>query len=108
MGDAARQDAHNGPSICWNEECTMLMRRWMWIVWPAFLAAGLMEVLVFAFVDPQELTWLGQPADISRLGVCSIAFFLFWGIAMLASGMTCLLSLSARDLNETGSQAASA
>lgn len=38
----------------------MLAQRWMWIAWPAFLAAAVMEMLVFAFVDPLELHWLGD------------------------------------------------
>ena len=30
----------------------MISRCMMWVIWPAFLMAGLMEVLVFAMVDP--------------------------------------------------------
>ena len=33
----------------------MLSQRIMWIVWPAFLVAGVLEVLVFAMVDPQDI-----------------------------------------------------
>ena len=32
----------------------MWTQRLMWIAWPAFLMAGVLEVLVFAFVDPQD------------------------------------------------------
>lgn len=77
----------------------MLLRRWMWIAWPAFLAAGVMEMLVFAAVDPLEISWLEQFAPVSRLGVCSIAFFLFWAIIMMASAMTSLLALTPSELN---------
>ena len=38
-------------------------RRWMWIVWPAFLAAAIMEMVVFAFVDPLDVHWLGAPGS---------------------------------------------
>lgn len=78
----------------------MLLRRWMWIAWPAFLAAAAMEMLVFAFVDPLELRWLQfQSFEVSRLGVCTAAFFLFWLIAMMASAMTSVLTLSSQELN---------
>ena len=33
----------------------MLTQRWMWIAWPAFLVAAVLEMVVFAFVDPAEL-----------------------------------------------------
>lgn len=77
----------------------MLSQRLMWIVWPAFLVAGLLEILVFAMVDPQDLQWFGQPVELSRQGVYTVAFFVFWGITMLASGLTSLLSMSPFEVN---------
>ncbi|WP_291585699.1 hypothetical protein [Comamonas sp. UBA7528] len=77
----------------------MLLRRWMWIAWPAFLAAGVMEMLVFAVVDPLEMQWLSAYIEVSRLGVCTVAFFVFWAIIMMASAMTSLLALSPQELN---------
>ena len=77
----------------------MLLRRWMWIAWPAFLAAGVMEMLVFALGDPLEIQWLASTGDVSRLGVCTVAFFVFWAIIMMASAMTSLLALSPEELN---------
>ena len=64
----------------------------MCIVWPAFLAACLLQGLVFAVVDPMELEWFGRPLPWSRQGVSTAAFFLFWGATGLASLMTVLLS----------------
>lgn len=78
----------------------MLLRRWMWIAWPAFLAAGVMEMLVFAVVDPLEMQWLSVYIEVSRLGVCTVAFFVFWAIIMMASAMTSLLALSPQELND--------
>ena len=77
----------------------MLGQRIMWIMWLAFLVAGLLEVLVFAMVDPQDLHWFGQPVELSRQGVYTLAFFAFWAIAMLASGLTTLLSMSPFEVN---------
>jgi len=77
----------------------MLLQRMMWIVWPAFLMAGVLEVLVFAMVDPQDLHWLGQPLEFSRQSVYSVAFFVFWGITMVSSGLTTLLAMSPFEVN---------
>lgn len=77
----------------------MVSQRWMWIVWPAFLVAGILEVLVFAMVDPQDIHWFGQPVELSRQGVYTLAFFVFWMVAMLSSGLTTLLSMSPFEVN---------
>jgi len=52
-------------------------QRWMWIAWPAFLMAGVLEMLVFALVDPQDLQWFGHPLAMSREGIYTIAFLSF-------------------------------
>lgn len=77
----------------------MLSQRLMWIAWPAFLVAGVLEVLVFAMVDPQDLHWFGRPMELSRQGVYTVSFFVFWIIAMLSSGLTTLLSMSPFEVN---------
>lgn len=77
----------------------MSAQRWMWITWPAFLVAGLMEVLVFAFVDPQDLHWFGRDLDLSRQAIYTLSFFMFWGLAMLSSALTTLLGLSSAEVN---------
>jgi hypothetical protein len=77
----------------------MLAHRWMWITWPSFLVAGLLEVLVFALVDPHDLHWFGQDLDLSRQAIYTLAFFAFWALAMLSSALTALLGLSSADLN---------
>lgn len=77
----------------------MLQQRLMWIAWPAFLVAGVLEVLVFAMVDPQDLQWFGQPLDWSRQAVYTVAFFVFWGITMVSSTLTTLLAMSPFEVN---------
>ena len=77
----------------------MLSKRLMWIAWPAFLTAGMLEVLVFGMVDPQDLQWFGHPLELSRQSVYSLAFFVFWGVAMLSSGLTTLLARSPFEVN---------
>ncbi len=77
----------------------MWMQRLMWIAWPAFLMAGILEMLVFAMVDPQDLRWFGQPLALSRQGVYTLAFFVFWGITLCSSALTTLLAMSPFELN---------
>ena len=77
----------------------MTQQRLMSILWPAFLAAGVLEILVFALVDPQELHWAGQPLGWSREAVYTVAFFVFWGIATISNGLTALLAMPASEVN---------
>ncbi len=77
----------------------MLMQRMMWIAWPAFIVAGLLEILVFGLVDPEDLHWFGQPLALSRQGVYTLAFFAFWLLTMLSSALTTLLAMSPFEVN---------
>jgi hypothetical protein len=77
----------------------MVIQKFLGIAWPAFLAACLLELLVFAMVDPQDLHWAGQPLGLPRLGVYTAAFFVFWAISMVASALTALLAKSPVDIN---------
>ena len=63
------------------------------------LFAGVLEMLVFAMVDPQDLHWFGQPLALSRQGVYTLAFFAFWIITMASSALTTLLAMSPFELN---------
>jgi hypothetical protein len=78
---------------------SLRQQRLMWVLWPAFLAAGVTEVLVFALVDPQEIHWAGQPLSWSREAVYTVAFFLFWAIAIASNGLTALLSMTPEEVN---------
>ena len=78
----------------------MLQQRLMWVVWPAFLMAGVLEVLVFAMVDPQDIQWFGAPLEWSRQAIYTAAFFVFWGITTVSGGLTVLLAMSSPELND--------
>lgn len=77
----------------------MWLQRWMWIAWPAFLLAGVLEMAVFAVVDPSDLRWLGNPLGWPRVAVYTLAFFVFWLVTMASSALTTLLSMSAAEVN---------
>jgi len=77
----------------------MLAQRLMWIVWPAFLVAGLLEAVVFGMFDPESMHWFGQYMPLSRQAIYAVSFFVFWALAMLSSSLTILLSLSPFEVN---------
>jgi hypothetical protein len=78
----------------------MWAQRIMWTVWPAFLAACALELVVFAFADPMELQWGGQPLGMSRQGIYTVSFFIFWVISLAACALTTLLRMSPAEVNE--------
>jgi hypothetical protein len=78
---------------------TLRTQRMMWIAWPAFLVAGMLEFMVFACVDPEDLNWFGNPLALSRQGVYTLAFFAFWFLAMVSSALTTLLAASPFEVN---------
>ena len=56
-----------------------MKERLMWVLWPSFLAAGVMELFVFSLVDPADVHWMGGgDLGLSRTGVYTLAFFFFW------------------------------
>ena len=77
----------------------MWQAKWMAIVWPAFLAAGVLEIAVFAVFDPQDLHWNGVPLTLSRQAIYTVAFFVFWGVTIASSTLTALLDMSADEVN---------
>ena len=69
-----------------------MTRTLMGLAWPAFIAACLLELLVFAMVDPLDVQWSGQPLGLSRMGVYSAAFFAFWAVSGVGCALTALLA----------------
>ena len=70
----------------------MLAQRLMWIAWPAFLVAGVLEMLVFAVLDPMDVPWLTEGFELSRMGLYTLAFFVFWVVTAVASAMSVFLA----------------
>ena len=70
------------------------------IMWPAFLVAGVLEMLVFAVIDPGDLHWFGGVRiDWSAQAVYTFTFLLFWGATSTAGAATALLTVEANDVN---------
>jgi hypothetical protein len=78
-----------------------MLRVALQVLWPAFLLAGVLEILVFAVVDPSDLHWFGGgPIKASRQAIYTLAFFAFWGIIAAAGAITALLLSRAKGLDE--------
>ena len=66
-----------------------LIQRLIAVLWPSFITSGIATGLFFTTFDPLDLLVLiGQP-DISRTGVYSIGFFLFWLLTTTTCALTC-------------------
>lgn len=48
------------------------------ILWPSFLTAIVATGVFFSAFDPDDLFPFGADLEISRLGIYTIGFFLFW------------------------------
>ena len=74
------------------------IKAWGLILWPSFLAACVLEVLVFAMVDPAGLHWPGQvgalSAPPSERAIYTVAFFAFWLVCMGCSRVVLWLAAS--------------
>lgn len=78
-----------------------MKQRALVILWPAFLMAGVLEMLVFVVVDPSELRWFGAaPVELSRQGVYTVTFLIFWVVISVAGALSALLGASAEDIND--------
>ncbi len=76
-------------------------RAWVLIGWPAFLAACLLQGLVFAVIDPAEVHWPGPQSQPSRQAIYTVAFFLFWLIAAACSSLVLWLAWGVEKVNDT-------
>ncbi len=70
----------------------LLLRRIMQVLWPAFLMAGIAELVFFSIFDPFELHFFGQPLDWSRQAIYALGFFGFWGLGIASSTLTLFLA----------------
>ena len=74
-------------------------RRLMWVLWPSFLVAAVANALFFTVLDPRDLTFFGEPIELSREVMYTLGFFAFWAIATASSTLTVFLGRPSRDVN---------
>ncbi|MBT9527917.1 MAG: hypothetical protein IV105_21875 [Rhizobacter sp.] len=78
----------------------MIKQRALQILWPAFLMAGVLEMMLFAVVDPGDLQWFGgAPIGWPRQAIYTVTFLIFWGVMSISGALTALLARSDADLN---------
>jgi hypothetical protein len=68
----------------------------MWIIWPAFLVAGVAQLVFFSIFDPFELHFFGAPLDWSRQAIYTLGFFGFWGLGIASSALTLFVERAPR------------
>ena len=62
------------------------------IAWVGFIAACVLEGLVFSVVDPGDIHWPGRMPQPTRQGIYTVAFFCFWLISMTSAGLALWLA----------------
>ena len=62
------------------------------ILWPAFVMAGVLEMLVFVVVDPESLRWFSaEPLQWTPNAIYSVTFLIFWMVISTSAAITHLL-----------------
>lgn len=65
--------------------------KWILVLWPSFLVAGVAESLFFTLVNPRELYLFGETVAFSPIATYSIGFFAFWAVCAASSLLTVYL-----------------
>jgi hypothetical protein len=73
--------------------------RLMWVLWPAFLAAGAGTAIFFTVFDPFDLHFFGSPLEMSREAIYTLGFFAFWALGIASSSLTVFLGNSPWEVN---------
>jgi hypothetical protein len=74
-----------------------LIQRMVAILWSSFLTAGIATVLFTTAFDPADIF---IDYDISRLGIYTICFFLFWFFGALTAAVTCFFLKPCETINK--------
>jgi hypothetical protein len=54
------------------------------VLWPSFMAAVVATGLFFSAFDPDDLYLFGDQIELSRMGIYSIGFLLFWLVSAIS------------------------
>lgn len=81
---------------------TAVKQRVLQILWPAFLVAGVLEMLVFAVIDPHDLRWFGGTSiGWKPVAIYSVTFLMFWAAIATAGALTALLADAADEVDRS-------
>lgn len=79
-----------------DETIFSVSRLLMTILWPSFIMASISVGVIFSIIDPETLVLHGNYTEISNVVIYTVAFFVFWLLGALASGLTALLMCKSR------------
>ena len=77
-----------------------VIQRVIAIFWPSFLTSGVATGTFFTLFDPLDLLQIAGLPEISRMGVYSIGFFLFWLLTAITCALTCYFRRPCNPVNE--------
>lgn len=78
-------------------------RRYGRVLWPAFIVAGIANMVFFALVDPESLGEISFPnASFSRELGYTIGFFMFFAVTATSSFLTAVLFDSDSSTRDSG------
>ena len=79
-----------------------IVQRVIAILWPSFITAGIATVLFTVTFDPAEIF---IDYDVSRLGVYTICFFMFWLFGAVTATSTCYFLKPCQAINKAREEA---
>jgi len=68
-----------------NADNIPMVQKFIAVLWPSFLVAGVETILFFTILDPQFVFY---EYNISRMGAYSAGFFLFWLFSLITGILT--------------------
>lgn len=80
-----------------------VIQRMVAVLWPSFITAGIATVLFTTAFDPAVIF---IDYDMSRLGMYTISFFLFWSFGAITATATCYFLKPCEAINKIRKAAA--
>jgi hypothetical protein len=66
-----------------------MMQRFIQVLWPSFLVAGVAVIIFTTLLDPLEVMYRGEALIEHRIAAYTVGFFVFWVVCILSSMLTC-------------------
>lgn len=79
-----------------DETIFSIPRLLMTTLWPSFIMAGVSTAVLFSLIDPESFALPGNGIEMGSIFIYSIAFFIFWFLGAITSGLTALLMCKSR------------
>lgn len=77
------------------------VREWIIVLWPAFMATCVLEILVFAGFDPHDIHLFGLTFESDRETIYSVAFLAFWAVTTVSGVITWILAQPTPPIDQT-------